>query len=125
MSDFLYFLSIWFLAHILDAFKPNYHYVGIQLRNGKFDSYRANTTINGKSTGMGTSKNEIECALMADAYLDEYEANNPTAKKRPKNRDDFPEVGEAFIAKAEATKVIDAMAEAKEEATTTTGGSSW
>ena len=58
---------------------------------------------------MGGSRSEIECALMADAYLDGI-----GDKKRKRNRDDFPEVREAFVAKVEAKALIAGMDEAKE-----------
>jgi hypothetical protein len=85
-----------------------YHYINAQNRNGKFQSFRANTTINGKSAGMGSSADEIKCALMADAYLDKIGDN-----KRKRNRDEFPEVREAFIAKVEGEKVLAKVAGAK------------
>jgi hypothetical protein len=71
-----------------------YRYVNVQKRNGKFQNFKANTTINGESVAMGSSKDEIECALIVDAYLDKI---GDTERKR--NRDDFPEVMEAYMKK--------------------------
>ena len=91
-----------------------YHFINVQMRNNKFYNYRASTSIGGKSVGMGTSKDEIQCALMADAYLDKI-----GDEKRKRNRDEFPEVREAFIAKTEGEKII-AKTVAK-----VAGGSEW
>ena len=62
---------------------------------------------------MGASKNELECALMADAYLDEI-----GDEKRKRNRDEFTEVREAFIVKNEGEAVANKVTEVA-------GGSSW
>lgn len=64
-----------------------YHFVNVQMRDGKFYNYKASTSIAGKTVGMGGSKDEIQCALMADEYLDGI-----GDKDRKRNRDDFPEV---------------------------------
>jgi len=68
-----------------------YHFLNVQKRGGTFYCYRAGTTIDGKSVGMGIHKDEIQCALLADAYLD-----NIGDEKRTRNREDFPEVMEAY-----------------------------
>ncbi len=68
-----------------------YHFVNVQMHNDKFRTFKASTTINKKTVGMGTSKNEIQCALFADKFLDEI-----GDKKRPRNRNDFPEIMTAY-----------------------------
>ncbi len=68
-----------------------YHFVNIQMYNGKFYTYKASTSIAGKSVGMGSDRDEIQCALLADVYLDEI-----GDEKRPRNRNDFPEVMTAY-----------------------------
>ena len=68
-----------------------YHFINAQMRNDKFYNYMASTSIDGKTVSMGASKHEIECALLADAHLDGI-----GDEKRPRNRDDFPEIMEAY-----------------------------
>ena len=73
-----------------------YHFLNVQNRKGTFYCYRASTSIVGKTINMGAHKDEIQCALLADAYLD-----NIGDEKRTRNRDDFPEVMEAYLLKQE------------------------
>lgn len=82
-----------------------YHFVNVARlgRNGEYKGFRASTSKNGKSVNMGSHKDEIQCALLADAYLDKIGDG-----KRPRNRDDFPEVKEAYLA-AKATAVADTV----------------
>ncbi len=70
-----------------------YHFVNVQMRNDKFYTFKASTSVGGKSVNMGSHKDEIQCAVLADAYLD-----NIGDKKRPRNRDEFTEVLEAYKA---------------------------
>ncbi len=64
-----------------------YHLVSFDKKGG----YRASTSINGKTVHMGRDKDEIQCALLTDKYLDSI-----GDEKRNRNRDDFPEVMTAY-----------------------------
>jgi len=73
-----------------------YHYINVQTRDDKFYTFNASTSLDGKTVNMGRSKDEIQCALLADEYLDKIGDN-----KRKRNRDEFPEVMEAYMQKAD------------------------
>ena len=73
-----------------------YHFLNVQNKSGTFYCYRASTSIAGKTVSMGAHKDELQCALLADAYLDGI-----GDEKRTRNRDDFPEIMEAYQLKQE------------------------
>ncbi len=80
-----------------------YRYMSYDKKN---DIYIAETEDRGKKLKMGRDKDPVALALKVDAFLDKFEANDPTAKKRPRNRNFHPEVMEAFIVKAEGKKIV-------------------
>lgn len=65
-----------------------YHYIDHLKKGGKF---RAKVRIDNTIINLGLFVNEIDAALAVDAQLDEL-----IDKKRPRNRDEFPEVMEAY-----------------------------
>lgn len=71
-----------------------YHYVNF---DRKKDRYKGSTSFGGKTIHIGTFKDEIECALMVDIFLDSTEDDGG----RLRNRNDFPEVMEAYMIQQE------------------------
>ncbi len=65
-----------------------YHYVDLPLGSHKF---RAKVKINGVSYNLGYFADEIDAALAIDEELDRLKDEN-----RPRNRDEFTEVAEAY-----------------------------
>ena len=72
-----------------------YHYVGFVKSKNK---YCADTALNDERLQQ-YSTNEVELALLVDEFIDRYE--NPNVKKYPRNRDEFPEVMQAYMLKQE------------------------
>ncbi len=71
-----------------------YHYI----YHDKYrNMYKADTQSGDIRLRMGKNKSETQLALIVDAFLDKYENDNPTVKKRPRNRDDFPEVNDLYL----------------------------
>ena len=70
-----------------------YHYTFYS--NG-LNQYVSAILIKGKKHHILNSHSEIECALAIDHFLDEIEDNG-----RPRNRNEFPEIMDAYLEKAE------------------------
>ncbi len=64
----------------------------------KKNVYIAETEDRGERLRMGRDKDPVALALKVDAFLDKFEADNPTAKKRPRNKNFHPEVMEVYVA---------------------------
>jgi len=64
----------------------------------KKNVYIAETEDRGKRLRMGRDKDPVALALKVDAFLDKFEADNPTAKKRPRNKNFHPEIMKLYVA---------------------------
>ena len=65
-----------------------YHFVFLGTKSGQ---YSAAIKRNGKSAWLGSHKDPRMLAMKVDGYLDGVED-----KKRPRNRDEFPEIAELY-----------------------------